>query len=161
MQMKTKTIIFVGIAAITSTIVGLALATPIFDLAAPILATGIATSSFEAQGAGVTAGGTYVTTKLMTDGPTTIFIQDVAYSPGGHTVLALSLSAGSLEWYNGNCEQTVYKAGDAWTEGSQLHYFRNVGGVNVHLLVTYIIPKGAVSRIDKPAPACAAALGLE
>jgi hypothetical protein len=36
-----------------------------------------------------------------------------------------------------------------------------VGGVNAHLLVTYIIPKGATSRIDKPAPACAAALGLD
>jgi hypothetical protein len=49
---------------------------------------------------------------------------------------------------------------NAWTQGSQLRYFRNVGTVNVHLIVTYIIAKGAPPRIDRPAPPCAAALGL-
>jgi hypothetical protein len=69
--------------------------------------------------------------------------------------------AGTVEWYDGNCKKTVYNAGDAGTEGSQLHYVSNVGTVNAHFMVTYIIAKGAASRVDEPAPPCAAGLGLD
>jgi|ERR1035437_10399940 quercetin dioxygenase-like cupin family protein len=161
--MKTKTKLLIGAAAISSVIVGLAWATPIFNLAAPVLATGNDNSNIEAHG----VFGDFKA-NLTTEGPSTIFVQDVAFSPGGHTgwhshpgVLTLALIAGTVEWYNGNCELTTYNAGDAWTEGSQLHYFRNVGTVNVHLMATYIIAEGAHPRIDRPAPACAAALGLD
>ena len=54
-----------------------------------------------------------------------------------------------------------YNAGEAWTEGSPLHYVSNVGTVNAHFMVTYIIAKGAASRVDEPAPPCAAGLGLD
>jgi hypothetical protein len=42
--------------------------------------------------------------------------------------------AGTVEWYDGNCKKTVYNAGDAGTEGSQLHYVSNVGTVNAHFM---------------------------
>jgi quercetin dioxygenase-like cupin family protein len=165
--MKTKTKLLIGAAAISSVIVGLAWATPIFNLASPVLATGNDNSNIEAHGVFAPSGGEFKA-NLTTEGPSTIFVQDVAYSPGGHTgwhshpgVLTLALIAGTVEWYNGNCELTTYNAGDAWTEGSQLHYLRNVGTVNVHLMVTYIIAEGAHPRIDRSAPQCAAALGLD
>lgn len=165
--MKTKLKLLIGAAAISSAIVGVTWATPIFNLAAPILATGNDDSDIEARGVFATNDGEF-RARLKTEGPSTIFVQDVAYSPGGHTgwhshpgVLTIALVAGTVEWYDANCELKTYNAGDAWTEGSQLHYFRNVGTVNVHLMVTYIIAKGAASRIDEPAPACAAALGLD
>jgi quercetin dioxygenase-like cupin family protein len=166
-EMKTKTKLLIGAAAISSVIVGLAWATPIFRLASPVLATGNDNSNIEAHGVFETSNGEFKA-NLKTEGPSTIFVQDAAFSPGGHTgwhshpgLLTLALIAGRLEWYNGNCELTIYNAGDAWTEGSQLHYFRSVGKVNVHLMVTYIIAQGATPRIDKPAPKCAAALGLD
>jgi len=165
--MKTKTKLLIGAAVLSSVIVGLAWATPIFNLASPVLATGNDNSNIESRGVFATGSGEFKAT-LRTDGPSTIFVQDSAFSPGGHTgwhshpgVLTLALIAGSLEWYNGKCELTTYNAGDAWTEGSQLHYFRNVGTVNVHVMATFIIAQGAAPRIDEPAPACAAALGLD
>ena len=165
--MKTKTKLLIGAAAISSVIVVLAWGTPIFNSTAPVLATGNDNSNIKTLGVFGTAGSQFKA-YLATAGPSTIFVQDVAYLPGGHTgwhshpgVLTIALIAGSLEWYNGKCELTTYNAGDAWTEGSQLHYFRNVDTVNVHLMATYIIAQGAAPRIDEPAPACAAALGLD
>lgn len=165
--MKTKTKAFIGAVALAGALVGLALATPIFDLAAPVLATGNDDSNIDAHGDFVTSGGEFKA-RLKTEGPSTIFVQDVAYAPGGHTgwhshpgVLTVALISGAVEWYNGKCEKTVYNAGDAWTEGSQLHDVTNIGTVNAHFLVTYIIAKGAASRIDEPAPPCAAGLGLD
>ena len=60
------------------------------------------------------------------------------------------------------CRKHVYNAGDSLTESTQTHYVRNVDTVNnAHFMVTYVIAHGQPRRIDQPAPACAAALGLE
>jgi hypothetical protein len=56
---------------------------------------------------------------------------------------------------------TPYQAGDSWTEGSQVHYFKVTGTSTIHLMATFVIAKGLAPRIDQPAPPCAAALGLE
>jgi hypothetical protein len=56
---------------------------------------------------------------------------------------------------------TAYKAGDTWSEGSQVHYFKVIGTTGIQLVTTYIISKGSAPRIDQPAPGCAAALGLD
>jgi quercetin dioxygenase-like cupin family protein len=167
--MKTKTKLLIGAAALSSVIVGLVWATPIVKLASPVLATGNDNLNIETHGVFTTSGGEFKA-NLKTEGPSTIFVQDTAFSPGGHTgwhshpgILTLALISGTVEWFNGNCEKTTYNAGDAWTEGSQLHYFRNPGTatVNVHVMATFIIAQGAEPRIDRPAPKCAAALGLD
>jgi quercetin dioxygenase-like cupin family protein len=108
------------------------------------------------------------TAKLFTSGPTTVYVQDVAYIPGGHTgwhshpgILLSSVTEGSIEWYDSQCVKHVYNVGDALTESTQPHYVRNVGTVNARFMVTYILAKGQPRRIDQPAPACAAALGLD
>jgi len=109
------------------------------------------------------------TAELYTSGPSNFIVQDVVYAPGGHTgwhshpgILLSSVISGSIEWYDSRCRKHVYNAGDSLTETTQTHYVRNVDTVNnAHFMVTYVIAKGQPRRIDQPAPACAAALGLE
>ena len=107
--------------------------------------------------------------ELYTSGPSDILIQDVVYAPGGHTgwhshpgMLLSNVVSGSIEWYDSRCRKHVYNAGDSLTESTQTHYVRNVDTVkNAHFMVTYVIAHGQPRRIDQPAPACAAALGLD
>jgi quercetin dioxygenase-like cupin family protein len=108
------------------------------------------------------------TANLFTSGPSNVIVQDVVYAPGGHTgwhshpgILLSSVISGSIEWYDSRCIKHVYNVGDSLTESTQPHYVRNIGTANAHFMVTYVIAKGQPRRIDQPAPACAAALGLE
>jgi quercetin dioxygenase-like cupin family protein len=165
--MKIKRKVIVGVLAAGSIIGGVAWATPIFNLAIPVLGTGNHSGDIDASGSFAANGGEF-RAFMKTEGPSTVLVQDGAFGPGGYTgwhshpgILALTLVSGTLDWYDGECKKTSYKAGDAWTEGSQLHYFKVTSTTNIHLLVTYIIAQGAASRIDEPAPPCAAALGLD
>jgi len=104
---------------------------------------------------------------LTTNGPSNIAIQEAAFAPGGsigwHShpgLVAVQVLSGTIEWFDGECNATVYKAGDAWTEGSQPHYFRNIGTGTAQVIATFVVAKGAGYRVDQPAPACAVALGL-
>lgn len=106
--------------------------------------------------------------KLTTSGPTTVIVQDVEYAPGGTTgwhshpgILLSTITEGSIEWYDAQCNKHVYKAGDALTESTQTHYVRNVGAVDARFMVTYVLAQGQPRRIDQPAPPCAAVLGLQ
>lgn len=92
----------------------------------------------------------------------------VDYTAGGqngwHThpgMVIVTLTKGSIEWYDGNCKLTLYNAGDSWMEGSQLHYFRVLGTSATQFVATFIVAQGQANRIDQPAPPCAAALGLD
>jgi quercetin dioxygenase-like cupin family protein len=105
--------------------------------------------------------------KVETDGASNVVVQDVAFVPGGYTgwhnhpgILLLTLTEGSVEWYDAKCGKHIYNAGDSWTENTPLHYVRAVGSVNARFMITYLIAKGQPKRIDQAAPACAAALGL-
>lgn len=176
--MTIKARLVIAAAAFACSIATIAYATPIVGLLfGTILATG-STNEEIIQHVKVplpaVVGGTSEdqedewTAKLFTSGPTTIYVQDVAYIPGGHTgwhshpgILLSSVTEGSIEWYDSQCVKHVYNVGDALTESTQPHYVRNVGTVNARFMVTYILAKGQPRRIDQPAPACAAALGLE
>jgi quercetin dioxygenase-like cupin family protein len=105
--------------------------------------------------------------KVETDGASNVIVQDIALLPGGYTgwhthpgILLLTLTEGSVEWFDAKCGKHIYNAGDSWTENTPLHDVRNAGSVNAHFVITYLIAKGQPKRIDQPAPACAAALGL-
>lgn len=65
----------------------------------------------------------------------------------------------TIEWYDANCNKTVYHAGDVFTENTATHYFHTAGPMSG--MVTYLLAKGQPRRIDQPAPACAAGLGLD
>ena len=161
--MKARSKVLFGAAVIGGLISGLAWATPSFNLAAPILSMGAIPEAISTYGTAPTGN---FAASLETTGPATVLIQDAAYAPGGyngwHThagVLAITLVAGSIEWYDENCQTKTYKAGDTWTEGSKLHAFKVTSTTNIHLLTTFIIAKGAPTRIDQSPPACAASLG--
>ena len=74
-------------------------------------------------------------------------------------MVAVTLTSGSITWYDENCEPTVYNAGDTWLEGSQIHAFK-ANGTGVQLVAWFITAQGRALRMDQPAPACAANLGL-
>jgi len=105
---------------------------------------------------------------FYTNGPTTFQVLDVTLAPGGHTgwhshpaILLSSMISGSIEWYDVHCNKHVYNPGDSWTENTAIHDVQNVGTTNARFMITYVIAKGQPRRVDQPAPACAAALGLD
>jgi quercetin dioxygenase-like cupin family protein len=176
--MNARTRILIGAVAITCGVVGIALATPIVGLNFNnILALGtINTEVLERAkvalppvvGQQQEEEDNEWTAKLITSGPSNFIVQDASIFPGGHTgwhshpgILMITVTEGSIEWYNANCEKSVYHVGDSLTENTQTHLFRNVGSVNARISVAYVIAKGQPRRIDQPAPACSMALGLE
>jgi len=165
--MKIRSKLVIGAAVAGCVVGGLAWGTPIVNLASPILATGNQNADIETHGSYATNGGEF-RTFLKTEGPSSILIQDAAYSTGGvngwHShpgMVAVTMITGTIEWFDENCHMTTDKAGDSWTEGSQVHYFRVTGTSSIHLMATFIIAQGSTPRIDQPAPACAAGLGLD
>jgi quercetin dioxygenase-like cupin family protein len=165
--MKIKTKIVLCAAALTAAIVGIAYATPIVGLVSPLFSVGQHSSNIKTHGAGHTATGQEFEVELETDGPATMSNQDAAYAAGGHNgwhshpgLVAVTIISGAMQWFDENCVETDYKAGDSWTEGSKLHYFRVVGTTGLHATAFFITAQGVPVRTDEPAPACAAALGL-
>ena len=175
--MKTRTRLLIAAITVACVIVGVAVGTPI---------VGLNFANIIANGNTAAGSTTHSTVKLppvagqepgdddsewhgmlYLSGPTNVLMQDVDYFAGGHTgwhshpgILVLTVVSGSLEWYDANCNKTVYNAGDSFTENTAIHYFRNVGTADVHLTTAYILAAGQPRRIDQPAPACAAALGI-
>jgi quercetin dioxygenase-like cupin family protein len=166
MNVRTKFVL--GAAAMAAAVVGIAYATPIVGLVSPLFSVGQHSADIEVRGVGKTPSGQRFKVELETEGPSTMSTQDGAYGPGGHNgwhshpgMVAVTLVSGAIQWFDENCEETDYKAGDSWTEGSQMHYFRVVGTAGVHLTAFFITAQGAALRTDESAPACAAALGLD
>jgi quercetin dioxygenase-like cupin family protein len=173
--MNTKTRLSIG-AGVIPCIVAVALATPIVGLNfGTILSSGTVNTEVSQHvrvALPVTTGeeqeDSQWTARLFTSGPSNFIVQDVSYAPNGHTgwhshpgILLVSVIEGSIEWYDANCQRTVYNVGNSLTESTATHYVRNVGSVNAHFMVTYILANGQPRRIDQPAPPCAAALGLD
>jgi quercetin dioxygenase-like cupin family protein len=104
---------------------------------------------------------------ILLHGPTNVQVQSFSYDVNGHTgwhshpgMLVLTVVNGTIEWYDSNCNKTVYNTGDSFTENTGTHYFRNVGAGPMQGMVTYLLAKGQPRRIDQAAPPCAAALGI-
>jgi quercetin dioxygenase-like cupin family protein len=166
--MKVITRMVLGAATMTATLAGIAYATPIVGLVSPLFSVGQHSGDIETRGVGKTPGGQRFKVELETEGPSTMSNQDGAYGPGGHNgwhshpgMVAVTIVSGAIQWFDENCQETDYKAGDSWTEGSRIHYFRVVGTAGVHLTAFFITAQGAALRTDEAAPACAAALGLD
>jgi quercetin dioxygenase-like cupin family protein len=176
--MKIRTRMLIAVITIVCVIVGIALGTPI---------VGLNFSNIIANGNTAGRNATHSTVKLppaagqepgeddnewngtlYLSGPTNVQVQDFDYFAGGHTgwhshpgLLILTVVSGTIEWYDANCNKTVYNAGDSFTENTATHYFRNVGSGDMHGVVAYMLAAGQPRRIDQPAPPCAAALGLD
>ena len=112
-------------------------------------------------------GGDNWSVKVKTSGPSDFIVQDLAFATGGYSgwhyhpgVLLATVTEGSVEFYDANCNLHVYNQGDSFTENNQPHDVRNVGPIRARLMITYVLPKGATRRLEANAPPCAAALGL-
>jgi hypothetical protein len=168
--MRTKVKLVIGGASIACVIAGLAMATPTIGAwYNVILSTGTANRDVHVH-AHLALPGTEegFSAELETEGPSNFIVQEVKLSTGGttgwHTTPNLAAQFGggfrSIDWYDANCAKHVYNAGDSWTEGTKLHDVVNSSSIDAHFLVTYVVAKGVNKRTDQPAPACAAALGL-
>ena len=163
--MKISSKFIFGAAVAGSVIGGLAWGTPVVNLASPLLSTGTQSADIESSGDYESTG---FKAFLKTEGPSTILEQEAAFTSTGvngwHShpgVVIVTLTQGSIQWFDSECKITTYKAGDTWSEGSQVHSFRVTGTTGIQLVTTYIISKGSTARIDQPAPPCAASLGLD
>jgi quercetin dioxygenase-like cupin family protein len=164
--MKTKTKILIG-AAMATALAGLASATPQKGVAAGVLAAGTNADSIEVHGVAKTSGDEF-RVSLETEGPSSMTTTMVDYIAGGQNgwhshpgMVIVTLTKGSIEWYDEKCRLTVYNAGDSWMEGSQLHFLRVLGTTQTQFVTTFIVAQGQPNRIDQPAPKCAAALGID
>lgn len=164
--MKIKTKVIISIAAIATMLVGLAFATPIVGLISPLLSVGNNSADLQTDGHATTATGEPFEARLRTEGPSTYSTQVAAFGypaqNGWHShpgLVVVTLTSGSITWYDENCQPTVHNAGDSWLEGSQIHAFR-ANGPGVQLVAWFITAQGKALRTDQPAPACAAGLGL-
>jgi hypothetical protein len=113
--MKTKTKVLLGTAA--AAVVGIALATPIVNLASPILSSGSNDQAFNINGFYQVEGG-YYKIALTTNRPSSIETQVASYSAGGENgwhshagLVAVTLVSGTIDWYDANCNKTTYTAG--------------------------------------------------
>ena len=164
--MKSKTKVIIGVAA--TIIAGVVVATPLINLTSPVVAIGNVSSGLNVHGVAKDLNdNNYFNVNLTTQGLATISSQVASFNPGGENgwhshpgLVTVTLTQGSIVWYNGNCEATTYNAGDAWAEGSQIHMFRVVGKVAVLIYATFITAQGEPLRTDEPEPPCAAAMGL-
>lgn len=105
--------------------------------------------------------------KLKTHGASDVYQQESGLAPGGYSgwhthpgLLVLTVVDGTLAWYDENCAEQVYETGDVFTESDTVHNVRNIGTVDAHYKVFYIVQKGQPRRGDSPAPPCGAAIGL-
>lgn len=165
--MNTRIKALIGAAVVVGAIAGIAYATPIVNLASPLLSSGQHLASMRAQGSGHTMIGHPFSVSFETWGPASIATQDGAYAANGvngwHShpgMVIVTMISGQIEWFDEHCNKTQYGPGDSWVEGSDLHAFRVIGKTGIHLNATFITAHNASYRTDETAPPCAAAIGL-
>ena len=100
---------------------------------------------------------------IKTRGQSDAVVRTLSIAPGGDTgwhshpgpVFAL-VTAGTGSFYDAadpTFTPTVYPAGVGFVEaGGDVHIFRNEGAVDLELTVMFLVPHGAPTRIDEPAP---------
>jgi quercetin dioxygenase-like cupin family protein len=102
--------------------------------------------------------------QLRTKEDSTLTVVENDVAPGGsfgwHSHPGPSLiivKSGALTFYNGDdptCSPIVHSAGDAFLDpGTDVHIGINKGTTTAVVIVTRLLPVGAQSRIDQPAPA--------
>ena len=100
------------------------------------------------------------TAHAKTHGVSDAFITHLVIAPGGNTgwhshpglVFAL-VRSGDLTIYDDHFAKSVFPAGTGLTEEpGHVHIGVNEGDTNLELVIFFLSPKGAGTRIDQPAP---------
>ena len=105
--------------------------------------------------------------KLRTQGASDVYMQEVAFAPGGYSgwhthpgLLVLTVVAGELSLFDEHCNIKVMEPGDVFTEDFSVHNLVNTGTVEAQAKAFYIVQKGKPRREEASAPACGPAIGL-
>ena len=100
---------------------------------------------------------------VKTRGLSDVYIMDIKIAPGGDTgwhshpgVVFAAVKSGAATEYDGDdpdAAPVVHDAGTGWTEeAGHVHLVRNEGETDLELVVLFLVPHGAPTRIDEPAP---------
>ena len=100
---------------------------------------------------------------IKTRGLSDAVVRELSIAPGGDTgwhshpgPVVVLVTAGTGSFYfvaDPTFTPTVYPAGTGFVEsGGDVHIFRNEGNVNLEVAVLFLVPHGAPTRIDEPAP---------
>lgn len=109
--MKLNNKALIGVALLGA--VGVALATPPLNLAAPFLSTGTDHEQIETHGVAQN-GDDEFHVRLTTNGPSDMAVQLGAFAPGGsigwHShpgLVTLQLISGTIQWFDANCDASA------------------------------------------------------
>jgi quercetin dioxygenase-like cupin family protein len=157
MRIRPKPAFLVAIVAVAAYAAGTVLATPVIGVRSTLFAVGqfgeidakSETDAWEAE--------------IRTKGASDIHVLENRIAPGGtfgwHSHPGPSfvvVKTGALTLYRGDdpdCTPHVFAAGSGFVDqGGDIHLVRNEGSVETVVYVTSIVPRGAVRRIDEPAP---------
>lgn len=156
--MRKPMLLAIGAAALSAVAIGgIALATP----ASMVTTTSIAAGTLSPVNVNVKTGGWKL--DLRTKGDSSVIVTESVVAPGGsfgwHSHPGPSFTvvkSGTLTFYRGDdptCTPQVYQAGDTLIDpGNSVHIGRNEGSVPLDIITTRIVPAGAATRIDEPAP---------
>ncbi|MEA2609864.1 MAG: hypothetical protein QOJ75_2107 [Chloroflexota bacterium] len=156
--MRKRFLLAIGAAALGAVAFGgIVLATP----ASLVTTTPIATGTLAPVNLNIKTGDWKV--DLRTKGDSNVIVTENVVAPGGsfgwHSHPGPSLSvvkSGTLPFYRGDdptCTPEIYPAGDVLIDpGNAVHIGRNEGSVDLVLIVTRLVPAGAMARIDEPNP---------
>jgi quercetin dioxygenase-like cupin family protein len=100
---------------------------------------------------------------IKTRGLSDAVVRNVIIAPGGDSgwhlhpgpvFVLVTAGTGSLYFAaDPTFTPTIYDAGTGFVEGGgDVHIFRNEGDVNLELTALFLVPHGAPTRIDEPAP---------
>ena len=100
---------------------------------------------------------------IKTRGQSDAVVRSLSIAPGGDTgwhshpgPVFVLVSAGTGSFYHADdptFTPAVCPAGTGFVEaGGDVHIFRNEGDVDLELTVLFLVPLGAPTRIDEPAP---------
>ena len=148
---------FLPAVVLVGSMAGITLATPGFQAASTTLAQGT-TDGIES-----TVKTDNWKLKIDARGPTQVAVIENRVQPGGHFgwhshpgASIVVVKSGVSTFYRGDdptCTPQVHPAGSAYVDpGGTVHIARNEGSEELVLLVTRIIPAGAMPRIDEPDP---------
>ncbi|HEY2916860.1 MAG TPA: cupin domain-containing protein [Candidatus Limnocylindrales bacterium] len=156
--MRKRLLLAIGVAAIAALAFGgIVLATPATLLTTiPITSGHMAPVNFNVKTGDWQMG-------LRTKGESDVIVTESILAPGGsfgwHSHPGPSLvvvKSGTLSFYRGDdptCTVKTYVAGDVFIDpGNVVHLGRNEGTVDLDIITTRLVPTGAVTRIDEPAP---------
>lgn len=154
---KRLALVLAVILASLATYAGTVLATPVSGVTSTLFAVG----HFDDIQAKTLTGSWHA--RIDTKGESDLYVLENDIAPGGtfgwHSHPGPSLvivKSGALTLYRSDdptCAPEVIPAGSGFVDGGgDIHLVRNEGSVTTVVFVTSLIPRGAVRRIDEPAP---------